>query len=231
MIQISYLTKQIKQRFSDLNICILLSFVFLILSNTSKAQKDGEYQEYQSLFGNNISHGGYGGLSIGYTKIGADNALYSGFKGAWIVGHGIGIGIAGNGIVTELAADLIPNQEYSFISAGYGGLLLEPILFGLKPVHISMPIIIGTGAVVFDYGNYNEMSYNDALWRQFFVVEPALEIEMNVTRFFRMAVGASYRFTSDTDLDVTVLNETYSVVGENDLNTYNVYLSFKFGKF
>ncbi|MFA6404119.1 MAG: hypothetical protein WCX31_21210 [Salinivirgaceae bacterium] len=231
MIQLSYLSGQNKQRFSGSTIFLLLSFVFLFLSNTSKAQKDTEHQEYQTLFGNNITHGGYGGLSIGYTKIGTNDALYSGFKGAWIVGHGIGIGIAGNGMVTELAADLFPNQEYSFISAGYGGLLLEPILFGLKPVHISMPIIIGTGAVVFDSGNYNEMSNSDVFWRQFFVVEPALEIEMNVTRFFRLAVGGSYRFTSDTDMVVTVLNEPYTVVGKNDLNTYNVYLSFKFGKF
>jgi len=223
--------KQNNQRLSNKKFLFLLSCIFLFFSSTVNAQKDTEHQEYQTLFGNNISHGGYGGLSIGYTKIGVNNALYSGFKGAWIVGHGIGIGIAGNGLVTELAADLIPNQEYNYVSAGYGGLLVEPILFGLKPVHISMPIIIGSGAVVFDSGNYNEMSNSDVSWRQFFVVEPALEIEMNVTRFFRLAAGASYRFTSDTDMVVTVLNESYTVVGKNDLNNYNVYLSFKFGKF
>jgi hypothetical protein len=222
---------QMTHSFLSKKFFMLLFGASLFFIGTTQAQKDTEPQEYQTLFGNDISHGGYGGLSMGYTKIGENNAFYGGFKGAWIVGHGIGIGIAGNGIVTELATDLIPNQEYNYISAGYGGLLIEPILFGLKPVHLSMPIIIGTGAVVFDYGNYDQMGYNEVAWRQFFVVEPALEVEMNVTRFFRLAVGGSYRFTSDTDMQVTVSNTSYNVLEANDLNNFNVYVSFKFGKF
>jgi hypothetical protein len=209
---------------------ILLFCFLLFFTLTIQAQKD-EPQEYQTLFGNNVSQGGYGGISMGYTQIGGNDAFYSGIKGAWIIGHSIGVGIAGNGIVTELQNDIVPNQEYNVISAGYGGLLIEPILFGLKPVHVSMPVIIGAGAAVFSNGNYDQMDNNDVAWKQFFVVEPAVEIEMNVTRFFRLAVGGSYRFTSNTDMEVTVLDVTYPILGANDLNNYNVYISFKFGKF
>jgi hypothetical protein len=54
------------------------------------------------------------------------------------------------------------------------------------------------------------------------VIEPAIELEFNLTRFFRTAVFASYRHTSSTDLFET---------DPEVLRGFNFGMTFKFGKF
>jgi hypothetical protein len=56
----------------------------------------------------------------------------------------------------------------------------------------------------------------------FFVVEPGLEVEVNITRFFKIGIGASYRLVRESDL---------STVSDNDLSGFSGGLSLKFGKF
>jgi hypothetical protein len=56
----------------------------------------------------------------------------------------------------------------------------------------------------------------------FFVLEPGVEIEMNVARFMRISIGGSYRLTSKLDLMNT---------DPNALRGFSGNLSLKFGKF
>lgn len=206
------------------------------LSFLSHAQKDESPQHFETLFGDNISHGGYGALSMGYTKLGNYDAFAPGIRGAWIIGHGIGIGFEGTGFITELTTGILPDEDYSFITGGYGGLMIEPIFFGLRPIHFTVPIVIGAGAVVFESSSNYTPSYPNSYYHtdydQFFMVESGIEIEMNVTRFFRLALGAKYRFTTDVDLTTTNdADQTLQVLSKNDLDNYTINLSFKFGKF
>jgi hypothetical protein len=53
----------------------------------------------------------------------------------------------------------------------------------------------------------------------FFIVEPAVELEFNLARFFRTAATLSYRYTSDIDL---------LGMDENVLNGLHLGLTFKF---
>ena len=56
----------------------------------------------------------------------------------------------------------------------------------------------------------------------FFVFEPGMEIELNIVSFFRIAIGGSYRYTSDINL-----------IGHDPdlLRNFNAYFTLKFGKF
>jgi hypothetical protein len=54
------------------------------------------------------------------------------------------------------------------------------------------------------------------------VVEPGLEVEINVTRFFKIGLGASYRLVRQSDL---------ITVSDKDLSGFSGGLSLKFGKF
>jgi hypothetical protein len=56
----------------------------------------------------------------------------------------------------------------------------------------------------------------------FFIAEPELNLEFNITRFWRMNLGVSYLIASGSDL-VDVPDEEISGVAGN--------LVFKFGKF
>jgi hypothetical protein len=218
---------------------VLISFIGVVpfLGN---AQEKDEMPQYQTLFGTNISYGGYGSLMFGYTKVGDYDAFASGFRGAWIVGHSIALGIEGSGFISELTTGILPDEEYSYITGGYGGLLIEPILFAMKPLHVSLPVVMGAGAVVFEsnnntypdyYSSYHNNYYHTD-YDQFFVLEPGIELEFNLTRFFRLALGGKYRFTSDIELTSrNINNESLTILDNNDLNSYTFYLGLKFGKF
>lgn len=207
--------------------CLLISTQQIMAQKT-----DNEYDSYQTLFGNNVSNGAYGSFLMGYTKIGDYNAFLTGYKGAWIAGHSIAIGMAGNAFVADLNSNVVPENDYNVLAGGYGGLLVEPIIFPMKPVHLSFPIIIGAGAVFFDTGYYNDYNSHPTNFEPYFVVEPGLEIEMNICRFLRIGVGGAYRFTTDVDLKYT--NSTgleQTVLSGNEMSNFNTYISFKFGKF
>jgi len=76
---------------------------------------------------------------------------------------------------------------------------------------------LGWGTVT-QLDNYTELSSDNVL-----VLNPALELEMNFTRFFRLGVGAHYRITSG-------VNNTPGF-GENDFSGPGAFLTFKFGWF
>lgn len=212
----------------------LVALILLFSFSATQAQKSDQQVPYQTLFGSNASHGGYGSFSAGYTQIAGSHAFISGFKGAWVIGHGLALGIAGNGFAADMNNILIPSNNYQLITGGYGGLMIEPIIFPMRPVHLAIPLIIGAGAVGFESGEYNPSYYHTYPYNMepYFVFEPGVEIELNITHFFRIGVGGSYRLTSNVELIYTDQNDVvHQIVSKKDLNGYNAYLSFKFGRF
>lgn len=209
------------------------------IQNACYAQKDdNNSDEIKTLFGDDISHGGYGAISFGYTPIANRNAISTGIKGAWIINHGIGIGFAGTGYFTEIDNGTLPNETLSAYTGGHGGLLIEPILFGKNPIHVSIPLVIGGGAIF--YGSdllYSEdfppeyPSYYQSFFDYYFLFEPGIEIEFNLTHFFRLAAGVSYRLTSDVHISKEYDYADYEILKADDLRNFDVHLVFKFGKF
>jgi len=182
--------------------------------------------EIRTIFGSHQSNGGYGAFSIGYTLVNNRDAVMFGGRGAWILNHSFAIGAGGEGFVTSYLNDADLNAEANF-SGGYGGLFIEPILFPKVPIHISFPIMAGAGGIAYarrmdnnqiSNTNYNMIIESDA----FFVVEPGAEIELNMTRYFRLAMSCSYRAT--TKLNMVTANN-------NALNGISTKVVFKFGWF
>jgi hypothetical protein len=191
-----------------------------------------EYQErnpgqVQTIFSPHTGSGGYGAFSIGYTQVGKRDAIIIGGRGEWVVGHGFGLGIGGYGFVNDPEYNPIEQLNYS-LAGGYGGLIMEPIIFGWFPVHVSFPILIGAGGVAstsYSADWSDPYEYWDGFMEDasaFFVAEGGIELEMNVVRFFRVALFGTYRYTSDlimTNTDVDALRG------------WNFGMTFKFGSF
>lgn len=210
---------------------ISLLIVIVMLGVSVIAQDTGNDKEFKTIFGGDkITHGGYGGLSINYSKIAGADAILVGARGGWIINHGISIGLGGYGFANDIKYEKTINDvtdKYT-LAGGYGGLLIEPIIGAKWPVHISIPVLIGGGGASYinnywndDYepcGYYSYSGDSDA----FFVIEPGLEIELNMVKFMRLAVGGYYRHTSNIDLVDT----------ETDiLNGFSGGITLKFGKF
>jgi hypothetical protein len=199
--------------------------VLIIVAAFANAQDNYYNDEVQTIFSRNKSNGGYGAINVGYTQINGKDALISGVRGAFIFDHSFAIGLGGYGFVNNFDYNykgVSPEEKFS-LAGGYGGIFIEPIIGGRKPVHLSFPILIGMGGIAL-VNNYSwdwgyDYTYDDDF---FFVVEPAVELEFNLARFFRLALAASYRFTSEIEMYQT---------DKDVLNGFNFGATFKFGKF
>lgn len=212
-------------------ILTLLIAAFCISTNVI-AQKN--QNEYTSIFNKKkdqkIEHGGYGSIGFGYTTIDGKDALQMSFKGAWVIDHNIAIGLAGYSFVNNLEKSTNTSVNDYYLGGGYGGFFIEPIVLPNSPIHVSFPILFGAGGITSftktDWQNDNfDINSND--FDVFFVFEPGVELEFNMVKFFRLAVGASYRFTNGILLSYPQGTQ----VSANALDTYSIYMNLKFGKF
>ena len=211
---------------------LTIFLVFVLAVSFVKAQ-DSSYQndEVRTVFSRNKSNGGYGAFTVSYSNIGGHDALVTGGRGAFIFDHTLAFGLGGYGFVNNLDYDYYhgsssTNRDLS-LAGGYGGFIIEPIIAGKSPVHLSFPILIGGGGVAlvdmygWEYWGKPQPGY-EYDYDAFFVIEPAVELEFNLARFFRLAAAVSYRHTSEIQLAQT----------EKDaLRGFNYGLTFKFGKF
>jgi hypothetical protein len=204
----------------------ILALIFAVY--LAGAQDSYQDDEIKTVFSKHRSNGGYGAFSIAYSQIDGHDAFVAGGRGAFIFDHSLAIGLGGYGFVNNLAVHSYqyPNNELS-LTGGYGGLFIEPIVAGKLPVHLSFPILFGMGGISqvdlngWDYwGPVNPIRNYD--YDVFFIIEPAVELEFNLARFFRTAAYVSYRYTSNIQIFDT---------DENVLNGFNFGLTFKFGKF
>ncbi|MEN8230607.1 MAG: hypothetical protein ABFS38_20790 [Bacteroidota bacterium] len=192
-----------------------------------KREQQRQPGEVQTLFDPNAGTGGYGAFTIGYTSINGRDAILMGGRGEWVIGHGFGLGIGGYGFVNDPVYNTIDQLNYS-LAGGYGGLIMEPIIMGWFPVHISLPILVGAGGVASTSYSSNwqdPYEYMDGYLEDasaFFVAEGRVELEFNLVRFFRLALFGGYRYTTDIIMQNTASNALRGWTGG---------MTFKFGSF
>lgn len=160
-------------------------------------------QEINTVFKREKRDGFYGSFATGYSPIDNKNGIVFSSRGGWIMDHWFAFGLAGTGFVNNIDNlesyyyNASSSDEYS-LAGGYGGIFAEPMLFPLKPVHLSFPVIFGVGGASrfnsFYYSDYSDLDY-------FYVVEPGVELEFNFTRWMRIAFYGTYRYTSDIKIE------------------------------
>jgi hypothetical protein len=204
---------------------VTLFFVAIAICSSLLAQEAKKDYEIQTLLGKNISHGCYLGISMGYSLIDNKNAFTAGGRLGWVINHRLVMGLAGNGFVNDVYYSESETGNEKLLNGGYGGLFLEPVIGSRLPIHVSFPVIFGVGDIC-----YNETYYQGAEpWESstydeddFAIVEPGVEVELNMLKCFRIAVGISYRYTSE----IRLMNTSKDV-----LNGLTGSLTLKFGKF
>jgi hypothetical protein len=208
---------------------LIITAILTILSFNISAQDQGQERrtdEFRTLLGHERHNGVYGAFTIGYSEIENRQAVVLGGRFEWITGHSLGIGFGGTGFINENHFDQSLNSNV-FLTGGYGGLYFEPILMPNYPVHLAFPVLLGAGGIsyVTEDWDYNHNMIEDS--EAFLIAEPGVEIELNLTRNFRLAAGATYRFT--TPFDVGLTGEP--MVSSSALRGFSYMLTFKFGRF
>jgi hypothetical protein len=206
----------------------LLLILSLILGITYAQEENVRYHnpdEFKTIFGGKTL-GGYGGLGVGYTIIQDRPGVVVDARGGVIIGHSFVLGIGGCGFLNSYEYLQADNADIS-LTGGYGGIVGEFILFPRSRVHVSFPVLAGIGAIAStSWMETGDTPYQNNIGQTsiFMIVEPAVELEFNFTRFFRMAGYFSYRYTTDIEMD-----EQYA--SPDALINYSIGMRVKFGKF
>ena len=156
--------------------------------------------------------GGFGALVVRFSGVSDQFAVFAGARGGWIINHQFIIGFGGYGLSSQICVDDDGRCRTREIEFGYGGLEFEYIGMWDRLIHYSLQLLVGGGGVT----RFNFDS--DPV----FVLEPVANMEVNITKWFRMNVGGGYRFVSGAGS---------GTVGNSELSAPFGNLEFKFGSF
>jgi hypothetical protein len=208
---------------------IILAIIILSCSSGFSQEPEFEYHknsEIKTLFGPNREGGVYAAFTMGYSVIDNRNSVMFGGRFGWLASHSIGIGLGATGFMNEFHYEPLLGRDAA-LAGGYGGLYIEPILFPKFPVHLSFPILFGAGGISYiskeNSQNNNMIEDSEA----FLLIEPAAEIELNLTKFCRLALGASYRFPTPFNAGKSGMQTAHA----ESIKEVSYTMSLKFGKF
>lgn len=152
----------------------------------------------QTLLSRSFHNGGFGGPVLQIGTIKDSPGVFIGGRGGWIIGHKLIVGMGGYALINDINVPNEPNRKLAF---EYGGFEMEYVLASDRMLHLSVYGLIGSG------GLHHRMDWDesqeDVNWvnDRVLVLQPALNATINVTGFFRISLGGSYRYVSGVDLD------------------------------
>jgi hypothetical protein len=202
---------------------LLISIGLLLISFSASAQE----KKAETLFSGEMKIGGFGGPQAKFTEFNGEFAVQFGGRGGFIINETFSIGGGGYGIASRRHMGSFTNTGFDTrLNIGYGGLILEYIHNSDDLFHFTFNTLIGAGGAELSDSPqtssryYNDYGLMDSDW--FFVVEPELNLDVNLTRFMRFSIGASYRYIGDVQMEDLV---------ESDLSGFSANIMFKFGRF
>ncbi|RUA19066.1 MAG: hypothetical protein DSY83_01045 [Flavobacteriia bacterium] len=195
--------KSIKNRMHMINQKTTLPLLFLFWGLLGFAQDDdGEYITFNDR--KNVVHGVYLGLSTYFGEIEGEDTYIGGLKVAYVANRQFEVGFMANILYSQQDIFNPRTVNNDDIVAVYGGLHLEPILFGKNRVSLSFPLLIGGGGMGYvdhDAVRRDEnVDLDDDDIDAIFVLEPGMNVLFNVSRYVQLEAGIRYRMSSKIDL-------------------------------
>lgn len=158
------------------------------------------FAQEETLLEQPFESGGFGGPLVRGTSFMGTAGLMVGGAGGWIINHTLVIGGAGSSLITEVETSILDGAGRPLrLDISTGGLKLDYIHNSDKLIHFTAGATIGAGSVGLreqdnawpDYNSDTEYG-SDA----FFLLEPEVNVEINLTKMLRLDLGASYRYIS-----------------------------------
>lgn len=200
----------------DQNMKRLTTLGFLLLMTCALMAQE---KEYRTIFDNQqLRISGMGGPFMQFTSVAGEFGHMMGGGGAVLLndfyfgGYGLGL--------TNAIPDYVNDNSNDRLTLGHGGFWIGYSLFGDKPIHLSISSLIGWG----EFGIMQYDGYYPFVRDKIFVLSPTVEVELNLTRYFRLGAGATYNIYSMVD-------ENLHGYRSSDLSSPGGFLSFKFGWF
>jgi hypothetical protein len=214
----------------SLTLIIIFMVSFSAVSQRYIDTNDPNKEEIKSLLSKGNDLNGFGGADLKISDFKGERGLLVGAYGGLIINRKYLFGLAGYGIVTKVEFEgVVPNQPGTKnlnLHGGYGGVLVGASIAPKEVIHISIPILLGAGAFEVVDNNFFTNNLPDSEFTiensVFFVLEPGIEVEFNVSKNFRLGFGATYRYITGTEL---------TNISDEDVTGGVAMISFRFGRF
>lgn len=216
---------------------IFVLIVFLSISNLLAQEEN----QPETLFGGESHISGYGCPEVKFSQINGEWGIMVGGRGGVIVNKALSIGGAAYILTTSHKVDgYIPTNIWDlnkniYLRTGYAGFFFEYINSSDKVIHFTINSLVGAGLAGYSEAINCKDCDDDDIWNDdrgndwmkelsgYFIFEPGITVDMNVTTFFRISAGASYRFISGLTLPDPIHNK--------ELSGPSINLAFKWGGF
>ncbi|MCZ4407231.1 hypothetical protein O3Q51_00315 [Cryomorphaceae bacterium 1068] len=193
---------------------IIITALAILAFGYSKAQETEviytdakKPREVETLMKSDGGFGGHLSLNVKGTEVTDQAAVMVGGELVFTLNHALNIGVAGYGMPTRIDYDDKDNfyRDNLSVEFGYGGFFIEPVFFDQKVVHFSVPVLIGGGwAGLSNLTDAYDRSYPNDVYLVdesiFFVLEPGINMEVNLVKYVKLTLGGSYRYVSGSDL-------------------------------
>jgi len=210
---------------------LITIFFVLVVAHSLSAQKKETEDYIQFDDRKNTVHGVYIGLTQHLGKLENEWAGFTSFKLAYVANRKLEIGLEGTLFFSEVENETgVYRGDKALLVGAYGGLHLEPILFGNKFISVSFPLLIGGGSITLleekEQGGYEFTSdeYENGAFEfdNFFIAEPGVNLLYNISRFVQIETGVKYRFSSQYNVPL---------YGKGNMNGFSAGLGLKIGIF
>ncbi|TYZ10558.1 hypothetical protein FY528_08820 [Hymenobacter lutimineralis] len=182
----------------------LLTSLGLLASTTVFAQQ-AEQPPLQTLLRPGTHCGFFVAASAQYARLDGQDALAATGRIGVSFNRSFALGLGGtaltNGRIPNRWDDPIDTSSPDYLAAAYGGIYLEPMFPAGKAIHLTFPVLLGAGAAT------KERDLNGPYYRyqadEFLIVEPGVQLEVNLLKYVALGAGASYRMTTGLNLPDT----------------------------
>ena len=131
----------------------------------------------------------------------------------WILGSVVSIGFEGYVLASEMPAETVEGSAFSMAVVG---MTFEAVTFPERRTHLSYSLLVGGGGAQAGGAiNLDTLTRNS-----FFIIEPGVSLEFNLTRNIRLGPGLSYLWISG---DVAGITSKWKIAE----TAFNVKFKFK----
>lgn len=199
-------------------ILLPVSLLFLLLPVLAQAQNE----EIQTLGGKAEITGAYGAASNKFSSIDGEFANFIGGYGGVLLNKSYLLGLGGYVSVNPVYEEINPLTRMSNRLV-YFGIMNEYIIKPTKLVHVSVSALAGSALWISQEHTRTDENTNNWAWgvtskpKGYVVVDPNLEVNINILKNLKLAGGVSYR----------------AIIGNNTHNAsgFAAQITIKAGKF
>ncbi len=199
---------------------LIFLLLFCIIATSVMAQ-EYEYDEIETLLGDDISVGGFGSPVIKIISIKNKTGVMVGGQGNMIFNRIFSIGVGAYGWVNDTNLENIIADTTLGFDFGYGGIILEYIINPSNASHFTISTLIGAGGIIYEQEKPLGDFKDDTVC---IVLESGINLELNVTEFLHIDLGTSYRYVNGVNFDRIPYDD-------NDFSGISANIIFKFGYF